>query len=101
MWNHQIDANLIYVALKYACKGYIDKAIKLLFEFEQWKFLDNNEQNYNKKMDEFLERRCCNHNVNLFCIFFSEKYKNWTAFEHAELNIVNNGLPFVGKDKKT
>ncbi|ETO02200.1 hypothetical protein RFI_35236, partial [Reticulomyxa filosa] len=87
MWNHQIDANLIFVALHYECGGDINKAIVSLFEFEQWKFRDNNEQNYNRRMNEFLERRCCNHNVNLFCVFLSEKYKNRTAFGHAKINI--------------
>ncbi|ETN98176.1 hypothetical protein RFI_39338 [Reticulomyxa filosa] len=101
IWNHSIDFNLIYVAIKYKSKGYINKAIELLLEFEQWKFQDNNEQNYKKRINEFLERRCCNHNVNLFCIFLSKKYKDRTAFEHAVVNIAVNGLPFVRKNRKT
>ncbi|ETO02626.1 hypothetical protein RFI_34792 [Reticulomyxa filosa] len=95
MWNHSIDFNLIYVALEHVCKGDINKTFKLLIAFEQWKF------RYNKKrMNKFLKRRCCNHNVNLFCIFLSEKYKKRKAIEHAKLNIVNNGLPFVAQDRK-
>ncbi|ETN97311.1 hypothetical protein RFI_40220, partial [Reticulomyxa filosa] len=91
--------NIIYVALDYACKENINEAFELLFEFEKWKFRDNNEQNYKKRINEFLEKRCCNHNVNLFCIFLSESYKR-TEIEHATLNIVNSGLPFVEKDRK-
>ncbi|ETN97699.1 hypothetical protein RFI_39827, partial [Reticulomyxa filosa] len=100
MWKHSIDFNLIYVALDHWCKGDINETMALLFEFEQWKFQKSNEQNYKKRMNEFLEKRCCNHDVNLLCIFVSEKYKKRTAIEYATLNIVNNGLPFVKKDKK-
>ncbi|ETO00802.1 hypothetical protein RFI_36638, partial [Reticulomyxa filosa] len=73
--------------------------IELLFEFEQWKFQDNNQQMYKKRMSEFLKKRCCNHNINLFFMFLSEKDKGRTAFEHATLNTVYYGLPFVEKDK--
>ncbi|ETN97882.1 hypothetical protein RFI_39644, partial [Reticulomyxa filosa] len=90
--------NLIYVVLNYWCKGDINQTFELLFEFEQWKFRDNNEQNYKKRINEFLNKRCCNHNINLFCIFLSKKYKGRTAIERATLNIVYNGLPFVKKD---
>ncbi|ETO18707.1 hypothetical protein RFI_18548 [Reticulomyxa filosa] len=86
MWNHSIDFNLIYVALNYVYNGDINKTFELLFEFEQWKFRDNNEQNYKKRMNEFLEGRCCNHNVNLFCVFLSEVYKYQTAIRHAKIN---------------
>ncbi|ETO03121.1 hypothetical protein RFI_34289 [Reticulomyxa filosa] len=96
MWNHQIDLNLIYVAIAYLKNI---NQIELLLEFEQWKFQNNNEKIFKNKKNEFLERRCRNHNVNLFFMFFSEKDKGRTAFEHAALSTVNNGLPFVKKDK--
>ncbi|ETO08968.1 hypothetical protein RFI_28419 [Reticulomyxa filosa] len=101
MWNYSIDLNLLYVALLYCCKGDINKAIELLYEFKKWKFQDNNKQKYKKRKNEFLKRRCCNHNINLFCIFRAEMYEGRTAIEHATLNIVHNGLPFVEKDKKS
>ncbi|ETO00858.1 hypothetical protein RFI_36582 [Reticulomyxa filosa] len=97
MWNNETDFNLIYVAIKYECEGDINKAIELIFEFEQWKFQNNNEQNYKKINKTFLEERCCNHNVNLFFIFLSEKYKERTAIKHAKINTVQNCLPFVAK----
>ncbi|ETO00857.1 hypothetical protein RFI_36583, partial [Reticulomyxa filosa] len=100
MWNHSIDFNLIYVALKYMCKGDINEVIELLFEFEQWKFRNNNEQNYKKRINEFLEGRCCNHDVNLFCTFLSKKNERRTAIEHAKINTIHNCLPFVAKEKK-
>ncbi|ETO03765.1 hypothetical protein RFI_33637, partial [Reticulomyxa filosa] len=78
----------------------INLTMQLLFAFEQWKFQDKNEQNYKKKMDEFLERRCCDHNINLFSMFFSEMYKK-NATEFAAGVIVNDGLPFAKKNKKT
>ncbi|ETO00086.1 hypothetical protein RFI_37373 [Reticulomyxa filosa] len=97
MWNHQIDANLIYIALNW-CKKNVNLTIELLFKFEQWKFRDNNEQNYKKRINEFLEKRCCNHNINLFYIFLSEIYKGRTAIELAILTTAYNGLPFVKKN---
>ncbi|ETN98623.1 hypothetical protein RFI_38869 [Reticulomyxa filosa] len=99
MWDHKIDFNLIYVALNYYCEGDVNLAIQLLFAFEQWKFRNNNKRDYKKRINEFLEKRCCNHNVNLFCIFVSKIDKEQTAIENAVLNIVHNGLPFVKKDK--
>ncbi|ETN98405.1 hypothetical protein RFI_39095, partial [Reticulomyxa filosa] len=100
MWNHSIDFNLIYVALDHWCEGDINKTFELLFKFEQWKFRNNNEQNYKKRKDEFLEGRCCNHDVNLFCIFLSKKNTRRKAIECAKINTINNCLPFVAKDKK-
>ncbi|ETO01522.1 hypothetical protein RFI_35918, partial [Reticulomyxa filosa] len=98
MLNHSIDLNLIYVAISYVT-GDINQ-IELLFEFEQWKFRDNNEQNYKKKMNEFLKERCCNHDINLFFIFFCEKYKGRTAIECVKTITINNCLPFVANDRK-
>ncbi|ETN99520.1 hypothetical protein RFI_37950 [Reticulomyxa filosa] len=99
MWNHQIDLNLIYVILNH-CRKDVNLAIQVLFAFEQWKFRNNNEQNYKKRVNEFLERRCCNHNVNLFFIFVSQIDKEQTATERATLDIDCYGLPFVEKDKQ-
>ncbi|ETO01265.1 hypothetical protein RFI_36175, partial [Reticulomyxa filosa] len=96
---HQIDANLIFVALDYCYKGDINRTIKLLTVFEKWKYQDNNKQKYKERIHEFLERRCCNHNVNLFCMFLSEILKEENV-KHAIINTVVNGLPFVDKDKK-
>ncbi|ETN99374.1 hypothetical protein RFI_38107 [Reticulomyxa filosa] len=98
MWNHQIDANLIYAALN-CCKKDVNQTIQLLFKFEQWKFRDNNEQNYKKRMNEFLEKRCCNHNINLFFMFYV-KSKTVDAIGFSTAITVNDGLPFVKKDKK-
>ncbi|ETO02711.1 hypothetical protein RFI_34702 [Reticulomyxa filosa] len=98
MWDHQIDFNLIYTAL-ILCEKDVNLTIKLLFKFEQWKFRDNKEQNYKKRMNEFLERRCCNHNINLFHIFYV-KDKTVDAIKWSKIIIVNDGLPFVKKDKK-
>ncbi|ETO03293.1 hypothetical protein RFI_34117 [Reticulomyxa filosa] len=98
MWNHQIDLNLIYAAFN-GCKKDVNLTIQLLFEFKQWKFRDNNEQNYKKKMNEFLEKRCCNHNINLFLIF-GVKNKTVDAIKWSTVITVNDGLPFVKKDQK-
>ncbi|ETO01400.1 hypothetical protein RFI_36040 [Reticulomyxa filosa] len=96
MWNHQIDFNLIYAALN-CCKKDVNQTIQLLFKFEQWKFRDNNEQNYKKRMNEFLEKRCCDHNINLFLMFFV-KNKILEPIKASTVLTVN-GLPFVKKDK--
>ncbi|ETN98888.1 hypothetical protein RFI_38599 [Reticulomyxa filosa] len=98
MWNHQIDANLIHAALNLR-SGNIDKTIELLLEFEQWKLRDSNEQNYKKKMNEFLEKRCCDHNINLF-LMFCVKNKTANAIKWSTTITVNIGLPFVKKNKK-
>ncbi|ETO16584.1 hypothetical protein RFI_20754 [Reticulomyxa filosa] len=101
IWNYSIDLNLIYVVLDYWNEGDMNETIELLLDFEKWKVKDNNEQKYKEKINEFVERRCCNHNINLFSIFFFEKYKGRKAIEHATINTVNNGLPFVKSDKET
>ncbi|ETO15238.1 hypothetical protein RFI_22126, partial [Reticulomyxa filosa] len=85
MWNHSIDLNLVYVALNDWCKGNINETMELLFKFGQWKCQDNNKQKYKNRINEFLEKRCCNHNINLFCMFLSEKYKK-IAVEGAHIN---------------
>ncbi|ETO02988.1 hypothetical protein RFI_34422 [Reticulomyxa filosa] len=75
--------------------------MELLFKFEQWKFRDNNEQKYKEKTNKFLKKRCCNHNINLFCIFVAEiEFAKYTSIESATLITTNNGLPFIEKIKK-
>ncbi|ETO02628.1 hypothetical protein RFI_34790 [Reticulomyxa filosa] len=100
MWNHQIDANLIYLLLS-TVQGGIDEVNKGLYLFQVWKIEGNNEQRYKKRVKEFINRRCCNHNINLLAIFLSENFflKNMTAIEYAISHTVNNGLPFVERDK--
>ncbi|ETO01078.1 hypothetical protein RFI_36362 [Reticulomyxa filosa] len=100
MWNHQIDANLIYSILN-DIKGKIDQTIEFLSMFETWKLQPNNIKKYINKKKEFIERRCCNHDINLLSIFLKEKGAlKCTSIEFAALNTVNDGMPFVEKDKK-
>ncbi|ETN97350.1 hypothetical protein RFI_40181 [Reticulomyxa filosa] len=73
--------------------------MQLLTVFEQWKLQDNNEQKYKARMNEFLKKRCCNHNINLFCMFICQANKK-KAVKIATLETVNNCLPFVEKDKE-
>ncbi|ETO27414.1 hypothetical protein RFI_09717 [Reticulomyxa filosa] len=63
--NHAIAPNIIYAAL-------LEGKITL-----------------NKKKKEFIERRCCNCNINLFLII-----------EIEAIYAIHNGLPFIEKDKK-
>ncbi|ETO02767.1 hypothetical protein RFI_34646, partial [Reticulomyxa filosa] len=98
MWNHQIDANLIYIALS-LCENDANLTMQLLLKFEQWKFRDNNEQNYKKRKNKFLEKRCCNHNINLFFMSYV-KDKTVDAIKWSTAITVNVGLPFVKKDQK-
>ncbi|ETO01047.1 hypothetical protein RFI_36393 [Reticulomyxa filosa] len=92
MWNHQIDANLIYVALD-CCGKDVNLTIQLLFAFEQWKFQNNNEQNYKKRINKFLKKRCCNHNINLFIMFYC-KNKTVDPIKVSTVLTVNDCLPF-------
>ncbi|ETO04135.1 hypothetical protein RFI_33267 [Reticulomyxa filosa] len=95
MWNHQIDANLIYAALNCFEKD-VNLTIQLLFKFEQWKFQNNNEQKYKERANEFLEKRCCSHNINLLLIFISNDIPKSIKLA---TSITYIGLPFVKKDK--
>ncbi|ETO00801.1 hypothetical protein RFI_36639, partial [Reticulomyxa filosa] len=100
MWNHKINLNLIHIALD-NYNGDMNNTIELLFKFEQWKFQNNNEQQYKKKANKFLEKRCCNHNINLFSIFLAEEgLIKYGSIEFAAACTANNGLSFVEKDKK-
>ncbi|ETO34391.1 hypothetical protein RFI_02703, partial [Reticulomyxa filosa] len=72
IWNNSIDLNLIYIALE-GLYGDIEKAVGLLVKFEKWKTQYNGEAKYTQKMEEFQTRRCCNHHVNLFCMFLQKK----------------------------
>ncbi|ETN97881.1 hypothetical protein RFI_39645 [Reticulomyxa filosa] len=98
MWNHSIDFNLIHAILD-GTQGKIDQAIKLLSMFETWKLQPNNIKKYEKK--KFIKKRCCNHQINLFCIFAEEKgFSRRTPIKNAISVTVNDGLPFVKKDYK-
>ncbi|ETN98867.1 hypothetical protein RFI_38620 [Reticulomyxa filosa] len=101
MWNYSIDFNLIYTILR-SVQGGIDQAIEALSVFEAWKMQTNNIKKYKKKKKEFIERRCRNHDINLFSIFLVEEgFIKETSIEFAAVNTINNGIPFVEKDKVT
>ncbi|ETO04718.1 hypothetical protein RFI_32678 [Reticulomyxa filosa] len=73
MWNHSIDFNIIYIAIKYYCKGDINQTFNLLFEFEQWKLRYDYKQNYKETMNEFLEGRCAITMSIYFVLLFLKK----------------------------
>ncbi|ETN97885.1 hypothetical protein RFI_39641 [Reticulomyxa filosa] len=103
--NHSIDFNLICTILQHvkgeSVQEEIDQAIEYLSIFESWKLQSNNIKKYEEKKKEFLKRRCCNHNINLFSIFTAEKeLQRFTSSEFATINTVHNGMPFVKKDEK-
>ncbi|ETO34246.1 hypothetical protein RFI_02848, partial [Reticulomyxa filosa] len=105
-WNHSVDLNLIYVILLSAqeimtfANVNINEIVHLgLKNFQTWK---NRNTEYETKINEFMEHRCCNHDINLLSIWFRDciNYKKeFTAIEFATLNIIHNGLPFIEKDK--
>ncbi|ETN98222.1 hypothetical protein RFI_39288 [Reticulomyxa filosa] len=97
MWNHQIDLNLIYVT-SCCCEKDVNLTAHILTVFEQWKLQNNNEQKYKARINKFLKKRCCNHSINLFCIFLCQADNEKKVIEAAS-EAVNNGLPFVEKDK--
>ncbi|ETN97412.1 hypothetical protein RFI_40117 [Reticulomyxa filosa] len=100
MWNHQIDLSLICKILQNA-QGEINQAIGDLSIFEAWKMQTDNIKKYEKNIKRFIERRCCNHDINLFSIFLEEKGAiGYTSIEFAAVYTVNNGMPFVEKDKR-
>ncbi|ETO21367.1 hypothetical protein RFI_15837, partial [Reticulomyxa filosa] len=95
MWNNQIDLNLIYLILN-DTQVRIDQIIKFLLIFEKWKLQSNNIKKYEEKKKEFIERRCCNHDINLFSIFLEEGGAlGLTSIECAVIYTVNNGMPFT------
>ncbi|ETO01574.1 hypothetical protein RFI_35866 [Reticulomyxa filosa] len=99
MWNHSIDFNLIFTILKIAQRK-IDKTIALLSIFETWKLQSNNIKKYEKNKKEFIEKRCCNHDINLLSIFLKEKEViRHASIEFAKAYTINDGIPFVEKDK--
>ncbi|ETO01788.1 hypothetical protein RFI_35651, partial [Reticulomyxa filosa] len=101
MWDHSIDLNLIYTILR-SVQGEIDQVIENLSIFEAWKIQTNNIKKYEKKKKEFIERRCYNHNINLYFFFLAEEgFIKETSIEFAATNTINNGLPFVEKDRET
>ncbi|ETO14383.1 hypothetical protein RFI_22983 [Reticulomyxa filosa] len=98
MWNYCIDPNVFYFILKYD-QG--DMNQKLL-NFEEWKSTNENDEKYREKMNEFVEKRCCNHDVNLYCLSIIEKpiLKELTSMELLSIATIKNGLPFVKNDKE-
>ncbi|ETO08637.1 hypothetical protein RFI_28752 [Reticulomyxa filosa] len=99
IWNHSIDLNLIYLILHRCCSGNINETHDIMSTFQEWMANENNGQKYKARMDQFLERRCCNHYVNLIFIFLEESGKH-TAIEIAGKCTITHGLPFVENDKK-
>ncbi|ETN97704.1 hypothetical protein RFI_39822, partial [Reticulomyxa filosa] len=100
MWNHSIDFNLIYFLLT-AVQGGTNKINEVLRLFQAWKIENDNEQKCKKSIKKFINNRCCNYDINLFCLYLSEKKMiNITAIECATLYTANNGLPFVAKDRE-
>ncbi|ETO06899.1 hypothetical protein RFI_30493 [Reticulomyxa filosa] len=101
--DYTVDLNVIYVILNY---GRIDDngTTNVLFEFQEWKHQKDNLIKYEEKRKQFMESRCCNHHLNLFCIFLSETNlfgMKKTDIQLAIMFTVTFGLPFVEKDKKT
>ncbi|ETN97333.1 hypothetical protein RFI_40198 [Reticulomyxa filosa] len=94
IFDYAIDLNVIYVILNYG--GMDDNgATYELLEFQEWKHTKNKKQ--------FMENRCCNNYLNLFCIFLSETNlfgMKKTDIQLAIMFTVTFGLPFVEKDKK-
>ncbi|ETN98429.1 hypothetical protein RFI_39071, partial [Reticulomyxa filosa] len=100
MWNHSMDLNLIYLILN-DNQGEINLTTACLSTFETWKLQSSNIKKYEKHKKKFIEKRCCNHNINLLSIFAEEKgFQRGTAIEIAAKYTVNNGMPFNKKDKK-
>ncbi|ETO01220.1 hypothetical protein RFI_36219 [Reticulomyxa filosa] len=96
--NHSLDLNLISMVL--INQKSINAATLLLSSFEKWKKENNNEERYIQKMHEFVKQRCCNHQINMFCIFIRERAKlSQDIFTLAITHNIINGLPFTEKDK--
>ncbi|ETO07197.1 G-protein beta WD-40 repeats containing protein [Reticulomyxa filosa] len=98
--DYPTDFNLIYLASK-ILDGNVSQVISVLSRFEKWKMEDANKEKYKQQMNEFVKRRCCNHEVNLLYMFlFEQDYlKGQTALQASILSTVINGLPFIDKDK--
>ncbi|ETO31225.1 hypothetical protein RFI_05898 [Reticulomyxa filosa] len=101
MWSHSIDLNIIYILLIEAQNSM--EIHQFLDGFRLAK--DSIKQRYNKIMKEFMEHRCCNHDINLFFIYLEQVLnflflkKQYDAVKLALSYVVYNGLPFVQKDK--
>ncbi|ETO01510.1 hypothetical protein RFI_35930 [Reticulomyxa filosa] len=98
MWNHTIDPNIIY---KILLEGGITLINYYLSFFESWRKQSNNKKKYEEKKKEFMERRCCNCNINLFLMFTAEiAPQEYTSIELAAIYTIHNGLPFVEKENE-
>ncbi|ETN97901.1 hypothetical protein RFI_39625 [Reticulomyxa filosa] len=96
--NHTIDPNIIYIIL---LEGGITLIDLYLPFFESWRKQSNNNKKYEEKKKEFMERRCCNCNINLFSIFTAEMApQEYTSIELAAIYTIHNGLPFVEKENE-
>ncbi|ETO22055.1 hypothetical protein RFI_15148 [Reticulomyxa filosa] len=93
IWNHSIDLNLIHMIL-FNTQGNVDLTIQCLATFKEWRMQPNNKKKYEEIKNEFLERRCCNHHINFFFIFFEKEVPEYTSIELAILFTLLNGLPF-------
>ncbi|ETO27435.1 hypothetical protein RFI_09697 [Reticulomyxa filosa] len=101
IWSHSIDLNLIYVVLK-GIQGNMDQKNTMLFAFDEWRKQDSNQMEYKQSRTEFLQRRCSNPHINLFCMYlFKIGALTRTAVKQAAIWTINDGLPFVDNDKNT
>ncbi|ETO08741.1 hypothetical protein RFI_28646, partial [Reticulomyxa filosa] len=102
MWNHSIDLNIIFIGLNYQCNGDVDEVMELMSDFKEWKEQESNVKKYKLMINEFVEHRCCNHYINLFCLFLEKSFhnKNCNAVEFAKIVTLSNGLPYDSRDKE-
>ncbi|ETO15290.1 hypothetical protein RFI_22072, partial [Reticulomyxa filosa] len=98
-WDYSIDLNIIYWALLYS-HGDINPTIKWLSLFQEWRNQPSNKIKYERRKNQFIKRRCCNHDFNLFSVFLSEFGIQRCCVEFATIATVIQGLPFVDKDKE-
>jgi len=105
--NHVIDWNVIYILLKHFDFDFdTRKIVQLLGEFDEWKKMNFNEQEYQQFHRKFIKNRCCNYDVNVFCYFllnckFDLVGSTPTDIQFATMVTIIGGLPFSFKDKKT
>ncbi|ETO07217.1 hypothetical protein RFI_30177 [Reticulomyxa filosa] len=101
LWNYSIDINLVGLLLRIIRSTSV--VTSMLLSFDEWKRENNKEEQYTEKIDTFVKRRCCNHQINMFSIFFAEKmlYDEQKIMKLVTVYTVIIGLPFVEADKQT
>ncbi|ETO23053.1 hypothetical protein RFI_14130 [Reticulomyxa filosa] len=104
-WGRAFNLNIIYLIFTIFGSD-IENAVALLSFFKEWSAQSTNTQMYKEKRGEFMKKRCCDDNVNLFCYFLLEenflpKNQDWTSIQFATKFTVNNGLPFVNNPRIT